>query len=621
MSQNLGKTVLDLVGGEKNVMGVSHCATRLRFTLIDDSKADTAALKETDGVLGIVQKGGQYQVVIGPTVDKVYRDLVNGTGLEGSASGSADSTEGEKKGIASVFMETISALFTPILPLLAGSGVLRGLVLLATQIGILSTESSTYVILTCASTAVFYFLPILLAFTAAQKFGCSPFVSVAIMGSLIMPDFVALMGDIGNGAMADFMGLPIVLMTYSSTVIPAVLSIWVFSKLQRWLEKVIPETVQLCFVPLISLFVMVPLTAGVIGPLGVYLGNGIAWIVTSLVSFNGWIAGAVVGGFWNILVIFGIHWAVNPVMIQNVATLGYDYIVPFTCATNFGMAGATFGVFLRTKDQKMKQFSLSALLSIFFAGITEPAIYGVGLKYKKPIAAAFIGGAIGGAFMGGMGVKAYAFVFGGLTTIPAFAGPTLPWYVLGLAICFVVSTIAMVIMGVDDTEAIAQQAKVDALESAAKASSLRGSKVLLPVPGEVKDLSECTDAVFSNRELGDGILVIPSEGKVVAPFDGTVTALFDTGHAIGITSNTGLEVLIHLGLDTVELNGKPFDVKVSQGEKVKAGQLLMNVDLEQIKAAGKSIETPIVVTNAGDLQVVSLKAGELAAGAPVISIQ
>jgi PTS system beta-glucosides-specific IIC component len=285
------------------------------------------------------------------------------------------------------------------------------------------------------------------------------------------------------------------------------------------------------------------------------------------------------------------------------------------------MAGATFGVFLRTKDQKMKQFSLSALLSIFFAGITEPAIYGVGLKYKKPIAAAFVGGAIGGAFMGGMGVKAYAFVFGGLTTIPAFAGPTLVWYVIGLAICFVVSAIVMVIMGVDDTEAIEQQAEVDAIEAASKVSTLKGSKVMLPVSGEVKDLSECTDEMFRNRALGDGVLVIPDDGKIVAPFDGTVTALFDTGHAIGLTSDDGLEVLIHIGLDTVELNGKPFDVKVSQGEHVKLGQLLMNVDLEQIKASGKSTETPVIVTNAGGLQVVALKAGKLDASTPVISIK
>lgn len=463
MEKTLGKQILALVGGVENVGNVARCATRLRFNLHDESKADTAAIEKLDGVLGVVSNGGQYQVIIGAAVDRVYNEAIAGTDFSPEVL-KINEHDGEKRGPVALFMETVSALFTPLLPLLAGSGLLRGLVLLSTQVGILSDTSSTYTILTCASTAVFYLLPILLAYTAAKKFGCSPYISVAIMGSLIMPDFVGLMGDTGNGTVTQFMGLPIVLMTYSSTVIPAILSIYVFSKLERLLKKVIPESVQLCFVPLISLFVMVPVTAGIVGPLGVYLGEGIAAIVNTLIGFNGWIAGAVVGSFWNILVIFGIHWAVNPVMIQNISTQGFDYIVPFTAATNFGMAGATFGFFLRTKDQKMKQFSMSALLSIFFAGITEPAIYGVGVKYKKPLVAAFIGGLLGGAFMGGMGVKAYAFVFGGLTTIPAFAGPTLIWYVVGLAICFFVSAAIMFVIGVDDSNQDATDAELDAAE-------------------------------------------------------------------------------------------------------------------------------------------------------------
>jgi PTS system beta-glucosides-specific IIC component len=453
MAESAGKSILEAVGGESNVQSVACCATRLRFELRDKSKADKSTLEGIKEVISIVDHAGQYQVVIGPGVNVVYDQLIEGTNL---ASIHEDDDEdevvakGEKKSPLSVFMETISALFTPILPLLAGSGVLRGIVLLLTQVGWLSTEGSTYAILTCASTAVFYFLPVLLAYTGAKKFKCNPYVSVAIMGALIMPTFINLMGDTGNGAVADFFGVPVVLMTYSSTVIPAVFSIYVYSKLEKVLTKHIPQALQLCFVPLISLLVMVPFTAAVIGPLGVYLGDGIASIVTGLVNLNGWIAGAIVGGVWNILVIFGIHWAVNPVMIQNIGLLGYDYIVPFTAATNFGMAGATFGVFLRTKDTKMKAYSMSALLSIFFAGITEPAIYGVGVRYKKPLISAFVGGALGGAFMGGMGVKAYAFVFGGLTTIPAFAGPTLVFYLIGLAICFVVSTIVQLFIGVDD---------------------------------------------------------------------------------------------------------------------------------------------------------------------------
>lgn len=585
--KNLGKEILTLVGNEENVKSVVHCATRLRFTLHDESKANQKAIENLDGVISVVRNGGQFQVVIGTHVNSIYAQVIENTNFKKTES---DTTSNEKKSIISLFMETVSSLFTPLLPLLAGSGLLRGIVLLCTQLGVLSDQSSTYFILTATSTAVFYFLPILLAFTAAKKFNCSPFISTAIVGALLMPEFMSLMGDTGNGTITTFLGLPIVLMSYSSTVIPAIMAIYLYSHLERFLNKVIPVTLQLCFVPLLSLVIMVPLTAGIVGPLGVYLGNGIAALVNTLINFNGWIAGAVVGGFWNILVIFGIHWAVNPVMIQNISVMGFDYIVPFTCATNFGMAGATFGTFLKTKDQKMKQFSISALLSIFFAGITEPAIYSVGVKYKKPLIAAFIGGAVGGAFMGGMGVKAFAFVFGGLTTIPAFAGETLIYYIIGLAICFGVSTIVMLFLGLDEE-------KAEVIEEDQLFVANNEEKIALPVFGEVKDLSECSDEMFAKGVLGQGALIIPSEGKVYAPFDGTMIMCFDTLHAIGLRSHYGTEVLIHVGINTVELNGEPFKLKVEQGAKFKKGDLLLEFDIDKIKKAGKSTETLVLVTN------------------------
>lgn len=585
--KNLGKEILTLVGNEENVKSVAHCATRLRFTLHDESKANQKAIENLDGVISVVRNGGQFQVVIGTHVNSIYAQVIENTNFKKTES---DTTSNEKKSIISLFMETVSSLFTPLLPLLAGSGLLRGIVLLCTQLGVLSDQSSTYFILTATSTAVFYFLPILLAFTAAKKFNCSPFISTAIVGALLMPEFMSLMGDTGNGTITTFLGLPIVLMSYSSTVIPAIMAIYLYSHLERFLNKVIPVTLQLCFVPLLSLVIMVPLTAGIVGPLGVYLGNGIAALVNTLINFNGWIAGAVVGGFWNILVIFGIHWAVNPVMIQNISVMGFDYIVPFTCATNFGMAGATFGTFLKTKDQKMKQFSISALLSIFFAGITEPAIYGVGVKYKKPLIAAFIGGAVGGAFMGGMGVKAFAFVFGGLTTIPAFAGETLIYYIIGLAICFGVSTIVMLFLGLDEE-------KTEVIEEDQLFVPNNEEQIALPVLGEVKDLSECSDEMFAKGVLGQGALIIPSEGKVYAPFDGTMIMCFDTLHAIGLRSHYGTEVLIHVGINTVELNGEPFKLKVEQGAKFKKGDLLLEFDIDKIEKAGKSTETLVLVTN------------------------
>lgn len=602
---NLGKKILELVGGESNVKSVARCATRLRFTLKDDTKAYQKEIENLDGVISIVKNAGQFQVVIGPNVGNIYQQVIEGTNF----SVASENEKKEKKGIIATFMETVSALFTPLLPLLAGSGLLRGIVLLMTQLGILSNTSSTYFVLTAASTAVFYFLPILLAYTAANKFQCSPYIAMVIMGALLMPEFIQLMGDKGNGVVVSFIGLPIVVMSYSATVIPAILSIYTYSKLEKFLNKIIPVSIQLCFVPLIALGVMVPVTAGIVGPLGVYLGNGIADIVNALIHFNGWVAGAVVGGFWNILVIFGIHWAVNPVMIQNVSILGFDYIVPFTCATNFGMAGATFGTFLKLKDQKMKQFSMSALLSIFFAGITEPAIYGVGVKYKKPLVAAFIGGTLGGAFMGGMGVKAYAFVFGGLTTIPAFAGETLVYYIIGLAICFGVSTVVMLFLGIDEN-----------MENEEKQLGV-SEEIYMPVLGEVKDLSECSDKLFSEGIMGNGALLIPEEGIVYAPFDGKVTMTCDSKHAIGLESNQGIEVLIHVGIDTVELKGEPFSLEVQYGQTFKKGDVLMKFDMDMIKQSGKSIETPIIVTNSNNKGVILNQIGRLALGSAILCIK
>ena len=612
---NLGKQILELVGGESNVSSVAHCATRLRFRLKDESKAKQSEIENLDGVISVVRKGGQFQIVIGTHVANIHKQVIEGTNF--SQEGSSSTAGDEKKNLLASFMETVSGLFTPLLPLLAGSGLLRGTVLLCTQMGLLSETDSTYTILTAASMAVFYFLPILLAFTAADRFGCSRYIAVAIMGALIMPDFMDMMGEEGNGAMVSFVGLPIVMMKYPYTVIPAILSIYLYSRLEGRLNHWIPATVQLCFVPLISLLVMVPLTAGVVGPLGVYLGNGISYVVNTLIELNGWIAGAVVGGCWNILVIFGIHWAVNPVMIQNVSVNGFDYIVPFTAATNFGMAGATFGVFLKTKNIKMKQFSMSALLSIFFAGITEPAIYGVGVKYRKPLVAAFIGGALGGAFMGGMGVKAYAFVFGGLTTIPAFAGPTLMYYVIGLAICFGVSTAVMMFLGINDD---VPEVKPAMAEDNGNRVAIAGEEMALPISGTVNPLSACSDETFASGAMGKGVVIIPSEGRIYAPFDGKVIMVTDSLHAIALRSVKGIEVLIHVGIDTVEMAGKPFKVFVRAEQTVKKGTLLMEFDMDMIRQAGKSIEVPVILTNAADNQVVYDGNGNLTHGDILLTV-
>ncbi|MFT8838131.1 beta-glucoside-specific PTS transporter subunit IIABC [Liquorilactobacillus satsumensis] len=605
--KSLGKKILSLIGGETNIQGISHCATRLRMLLKDNRIANKnkKAIENLTGVISVVENGGQFQVIIGPAVTNVYDQLLDGTNLT-QETNQDNTKEKNSHGLVSNFLDIVAGIFTPLLPLLAGSGVLRGIVLLLTQVGWLSETSGTYHILTAASTAVFYFLPILLAFTSAEKFKVNKYVAAAIMGALIMPEFTQIMGNHGNGIITHFLGIPIVTMTYTSTVIPAILSIWCLSYVEYYLKKIISENLQLLFVPLISLFIMVPLTAGIFGPFGVYLGEWISDGINFLMNANGWLAGAIVGGAWNIFVIFGLQWAVNPVMIQNISKLGYDFIVPLTAAANFGMAGATLGTFFRTKDSKMKAYSISALLSIFFAGITEPAIYGIGIKYKKPLIGAVTGGAIGGAFIGGLHAKAFAFVFGGITTLPAFIGKTFISYVIGLIICFVVAMIVTLLIGIDEAE----NTKVQT-DQIGNTKQISDASILQPLDGTVADIASANDPAFASGSMGSGTVIHPTSGDVYAPFDGTISMLFKTNHAIGITSDRGTEVLIHIGIDTVKLNGKYFSSKVKQGDVVKSGQLLIHFDLAALKKAGYDTSTFVIVTNSTEYKDVRLLKADL----------
>lgn len=434
-----GEDILTLIGGKENIKNMTHCATRLRFNLVDTSNIDVKAVENVDGVVSVVEKAGQFQIIIGLDVDKVYAEIEKIIGTV-SSSKLEESSE-EKAGVVSSIFSAISGIFAPLLPVLAGSGILRGLTLLATQLGFLQEGSGTYKILTIASMSIFYFLPVMLAFSSGKRFGVSPYISAVIGAALIHPDFIALMGTGGNGTTTTFLGIPVVLMNYSSTVIPIIFAIWVYSFLAKFLEKYIPVGMQLVFVPLISFALMIPFTMIVIGPIGVYGGEFIAKIVNTLIESSGLVAGIVIGGGWSVLVSFGLHWAVNPIMINNVSTIGYDYIVPLTFACNFAVIGTALGVFLKSRDQKTKNFNLTGIITIALSGIIEPTLYGTLVKNKMLFLSQIIGGAVGGAFMGFCKVSSNAFVFGGCTTIPAFVGGNLGAAIIGLIISVVVSAI------------------------------------------------------------------------------------------------------------------------------------------------------------------------------------
>jgi len=441
--KNVAKKILENIGGKENISGMTHCATRLRLNLNDDTKANTSEIRKIDGVVNVVNKAGQYQILIGTDVPKLYDEmekLVDGKNLDNASTNNDKSS----KGIINSVFSAISSIFAPLLPAMAGSGILRGLLLLFVQLGWLSETSGTYQILSAASMAVFYFLPVLLAFTSARRFGADPFISVLIGASLLHPDFIAMLGDIGNGATTTFIGIPTVLMSYNSTVVPIILAIWVYSYLYKWLDKKIPQTLKLVVLPLVSLVIMVPLTVIAIGPLGVYGGELVASLVNWLIERSSVLAGILVGGGWSVLVSFGIHWAVNPIMINNVATVGFDYIVPFTFACNFATIGVALGVFLKAKNREIRNFSMTGVVTIALSAIIEPTLFGLLVKNKKLFLAQIIGGAVGGAYLGLTKVYANAFVFGSVTTFPAFVGETGANFInamIGLAISLVVATV------------------------------------------------------------------------------------------------------------------------------------------------------------------------------------
>lgn len=597
----LSNRIVEHVGGEENVVELYHCMTRLRFKLKDFAKADKQQLEQLDGVITVVQGNGQYQVVIGNDVNAVYKEIIAQHDIK-AAGEAKEEAKGEKSGnLITRFFNTMSGIMTPIVPALAGAGMLKAvLVILSTTLEVLSQDSSTYKILAAAGNSVFYFLPLLLAISTARHFGANMFVSLTIMGALLEPNFTGLMKSIGD--VTSFIGIPVVLMSYTGTLIPAMLTIWVFSYLERYLKKVIPANIQMFAVPLLSLMIMVPLAAAAVGPVGVYLGNGIASGINYLSSSNGLIMGALIGGGWTLLVMFGLHWGIVPAMLNNLSLHGFDTIKPPSAAATFASSGAALGVFLKAKDKKLKAYALSALMPSILAGVTEPIVYGISVKLKRPLIAQIIGGVIGGAFIGAFHSTVLAYVFPAVTTLPAFATDTFVYFLIGITAAFIITAVLTYIFGFEEqveagpsdsskAETVQQQA------SSTSAADAQETGVSAPVSGQVIPLQEVSDPVFSSGAMGDGVAIIPEEGKIYAPVAGTVTSIAKSKHAIGITADDGFEILIHVGLNTVKLKGAPFELKVTEKQQVREGELLMEFDLEAIRQAGLELTTPVIVTN------------------------
>ncbi|AIQ48219.1 PTS beta-glucoside transporter subunit IIA [Paenibacillus sp. FSL R7-0273] len=617
----LSKDILKLVGGEENIEQVTHCMTRLRFNLNDNNKADKAALQKTDGVMGVMINGGQFQVIIGNDVPVVYNELVKN--MKGAPEGrvsssSADAGDKKKKNVLSSILDFISGSFTPILPAITGAGMIKGIIALLVAAGWMGTTSSTYVILSAIGDGAFYFLPIILAVSAARKLGSNMYIGAAIGAAILHPTVTTLLGA---GEPVTFASLPVVAATYSSSVIPIIIAVWLASYVEKAVDKVTHASLKLIIVPTVTLLVIVPLTLIAVGPLGVIIGNGLTDGISWLFNNTGLFAGLLLGGTMSLLIITGMHYALIPIMIASIASLGYDYIIPIMMVANFAQAGATFGVFLKTKNSKLKPLALSTSVTALM-GITEPAMYGVNMRFKKPFIGALIGGAVGGAFLSLFKVKAYVIGgLAGLSGIPMVIGETFVYSVIGFAIGIVVAAIVTYILGFEDEPEAAAAAVpaatanantssnsaviADALE--AEAAAKVTEDIYSPITGEVKPLSEVNDPAFSEEIMGKGFAIQPSEGRVVSPVNGTVFSLSKSGHAIGLVSDNGAEMLIHIGIDTVKLKGLHFSPKVTAGSKVSVGDLLMEFDRAEIEKAGYSTITPVIITNIAEYS--SIKPG------------
>lgn len=594
MSKDYGKLsqeIIDSVGGEQNIVSLYHCVTRLRFKLKDAeiAKANKAKIQNLPGVLSIVEANGQFQVVIGNEVADVYQYIMNKYKIKsalGSDSDDVSQDEKEEKSgnILIRFFNVISSIFNPIIIALAGAGMTKALLVLLSQYHILDAEGSTYKILSAAGNSVFYFLPLFLAVSAARVFKVNQFVALAIVAALLEPNFTGLVTE--NGVTVDFLGIPAVLMSYSGTVIPAIVAIYVYAHLEKLLKRFIPKSIQIFALSMVALLIMVPLTVMVIGPIGVGLGNGLGDLMNFISSKSGLLAGLVIGAGWTFLVMLGIHWGIVPIMINNLSTYGFDTLRPMIAAATFASAGVALGVFLRSRNKGTKTLALSSILPALLGGITEPIVYGLSVRFKRPLIAQAIAGGIMGAFMGAMQTKAIVYVFPALTTLPAFLGDTFIYYVIGISGASILSAALTYFIGIKEDE-VEVKPTTDG----------DPSKIQLPVIGHAISLDEVKDEVFSSRAMGDGIAIIPEKGILYAPVSGTIEVAFPTGHAFGITSSSGVEILLHIGINTVELNGKGFQPKVKVGDKVEKGQVLAEFDLEVIKEAGFDPTTMMIFTN------------------------
>ena len=619
--EGLARDIVRLVGGKENVSQAYHCVTRLRFILADEGKADEDAINALEGTLGVIHGAGQFQVCIGPHVADVFEEVEK---LVGTGDAEAAPAAAEKKSPLDAVIDFVAGTFQPIIPALSGAGMVKAVMALLTTFEVISATSQTYQMLNIFADGVFYFLPILLAFTEAQKLKCNPILAAGVAAMMLHPNWSAFVS--AAEPVNFFEVIPFTLASYGSSVIPIILVVFVQSFVEKWLNKHIPNSVNLVFVPMLTFLVMGTLAFSVLGPI---VGEWLSVFFTFLAENAAWVPAVLIGGLCPLMVMFGIHNGIAPLGPIQMADLGYDSIWgPGNIVSNMAQASAGLVVALRSK--KDRKVAMPGAITAFM-GITEPILYGTNLPKKYPLVAAMIGGACGGLYAGLTQTHRFATGSGGLPAVLLYIGAGTMQHLINIIIAMVIAAgisaaLTFVLYGRfekgDDQAAEKDELPEPAVaDESAPAPVLASSTLVAPIAGEVLPMERCSDPIFAGKGMGDGCVVVPTDGTLVSPCDGTVSLVAETGHAVGLVSDQGAEILIHIGIDTVNLAGKPFTAHVRPGDRVRAGQPLMDVDLAQIEAAGLSAETMVIVTNTPDFAgVATVASGSVAAGAELLDL-
>lgn len=612
----LAKEILVLVGGSENIAQLNNCATRLRMNLKDESKIDLNKIKEIQGVLGAAKKSGQYQIIIGTDVANVCDEIRK----MGQITESTAPNQKTKK--LDALMDIFASIFTPVIPAITAAGMIKAILVICVLFG-MNKESQVYIIFNFIADAGFYFLPVMLAFSSAKKLGCNPYLAVMMGGILLHPSFTKM---VSAGDPVFFLGLPVKLVNYGSSVIPIILAVWLMVYVERFADKISPKPVKFFMKPTLTILIVAPIVLIVLGPLGSYVGTVIATVTDFLNSRVSWLVPMLMGAFMPLLVLTGMHWSFLPILMTSYSTYGYEAVMgPGSLVSNICQGAAAFCVALKTKDKQFKQQASSAGITALM-GITEPAMYGVTIKYRKVLLSVMLGGGAGGFYAGLMGVVRYTSGTPGLLSLPIFIGDNPMNVIHALISCLIGFCITFVLTWFygfkePETDGAVELDKGKDTDTGKQIPKSKKIMIYSPVNGRKVKLSKVSDETFAKEIAGKGMAVEPADGRITAPFDGEVVTVFRTKHVIGLRSSEGVELMIHIGIDTVELEGKYFTAHVADGDLVKAGDLLMEFDKQAIEAAGYETVVPVIVTNTGNyLDIITSEEGAVESGQPLFTV-